>query len=252
MELSGFRSPLLRPAERGLAAGPPRSSPSRARPRITDRDVTILAWIGRHGVVTPAQVARRFFSRDRGAVGQWAAYRRIRKLEQLALIRHDRTFWRESSVLRLTGAGARIADVDVHPAHLVLAEIRHTLAVVDLVEALLTNSPPGTMLRTERELRGQRRREMRDGRRIPGQGRLPDAVFIHPAGAEVALELDLTPKRSRHVERILAAYLSERHYRIVWCVLPRHEQRLWAIIREHRADDYMEVRAWYPRPTTQR
>ena len=171
---------------------------------------------------------------------------------KLALISHDRTFWRESSVLRLTGAGARIADVDVHPAHLVLAEIRHTLAVVDLVEALLTNSPPGTMLRTERELRGQRRREMRDGRRIPGQGRLPDAVFIHPAGAEVALELDLTPKRSRHVERILAAYLSERHYRIVWCVLPRHEQRLWAIIREHRADDYVEVRAWYPRPTTQR
>jgi hypothetical protein len=202
--------------------------------------------------VTPTQVARHFFHRESGTVGQWAAYRRIRKLEQLALIRHDRTFWRESTVLRLTGAGARLADAGVRPAHLVLAEIRHTLAVVDLVEALIGRSPPGTMLRTERELRGQRRRELREGTRTPGQGRLPDAVFIHPAGAEVAVELDLTPKRSRHVERILAAYLNERYQRIVWYVLPRQEQRVRAIVRKHRADDYVEVRAWYPRPGTSR
>jgi hypothetical protein len=247
VELSGTRSPLLRPAERGLAAGPPRSSLSRARPRITDRDVTILAWIGRHGVVTPAQVARHFFARDGGAIGQWAAYRRLRALECLALVRHDRTFWRETSVLRLTGAGTRLANIDLRPAHLVLAEIRHTLAVVDLVEALLTNSPPGTVLRTERELRAQRRRELRAGIRKPGQGRMPDAVFIHPSGGKAAIELDLTPKRAHQLQRILAAYRQERYHRVVWYVLPRQHERVRALVAKHRADDFVEVRVWHGR-----
>ncbi|MGH9044640.1 MAG: hypothetical protein ACRDVP_07400 [Acidimicrobiales bacterium] len=35
--------------------------------RLTERDVEILRWIGRHGVVTTQQVARHFFQHD-GAV----------------------------------------------------------------------------------------------------------------------------------------------------------------------------------------
>src|SRR5713101_6459930 len=175
-----------RPARGGAVAGRRRRLPSRQGPQVTDRDVEILGWIGRHGVVTPAQVARHFFTRDDGTVGLWAAYRRLRKLEELKLIRQDRTFWREANVLRLTGAGARLADIDVGPAKLVLAEVRHTLAVVDLVEALLANSPKGTELRTERELRIERRRELTDGARRPGRGRVPDALLIQPQGDKVA------------------------------------------------------------------
>jgi hypothetical protein len=218
--------------------------PAKSGPQVTDRDIEILAWIGRHGVVTPAQVARRFFARENGNVGQWAAYRRLRKLDELGLIRDNRTFWRESNVLRLTGAGARLADIDVGPARLVLAEIRHTLAVVDLVEALLANMPPGTTLRTERELRAERRQELTRGTRRPGRGRVPDALFIHPQGMTVALELDLTPKRVRDMERILIAYLQERYSRILWYVLPRQVGRLEEIVRKQRADDVVAVRAW--------
>src|SRR5436190_8478207 len=130
MTPSTGRSP--RPARRGVVAGGRRRLPARRGPQLTDRDVEILAWIGRHGVVTPAQVARHFFTRDDGSVGQWAAYRRLRKLEELGLTREDRTFWREPNVLRLTTAGARLADIDVGPARLVLGELRHTLALVDL------------------------------------------------------------------------------------------------------------------------
>ena len=100
-------------------AGRRRRMPSRHGPQVTDRDIEILAWIGRHGVVTPAQVARHFFTRDGGNVGQWAAYRRLRKLEEVELVRQDRTFWCEANVLRLTGAGARLADIDTGPARLV-------------------------------------------------------------------------------------------------------------------------------------
>jgi Replication-relaxation len=231
-------------------AGRRRRLPTRRGPQITDRDIDILGWIGRHGVVTPAQVARHFFTREQGEVGQWAAYRRLRKLEELGLIRQDRTFWREANVLRLTGAGARLADIDVGPARLVLAEVRHTLAVVDLVESLLANSPKGTTVRTERELRIERRRALSGGTRKPGRGRVPDALFIHPRGMQVAIELDITPKRTRDLERILIAYLQERYDKIVWYVLPRQVDRLKEIVRKQRADDVVEVRAWHGSDTS--
>jgi hypothetical protein len=193
-------------------------------------------------------VARHFFTRDDATVGQWAAYRRLRKLEEMALIRQDRTFWREPNVLRLTGAGARLADINVGPARLVLAEVRHSLAVVDLVETLLAGSPSGTVVQTERELRIERRRQLTDGTRTPGRGRVPDAVFVHPKGAKVAIELDITPKRTRDMDNILRAYGQERFDRVIWYVLPRQKERVMELVRKNRADDFMEVRAWEPRP----
>jgi hypothetical protein len=213
----------------------------------------MLRWIGRHGVVTPAQVARRFFTREGGNVGQWAAYRRLRKLEDMGLTREDRTFWREPNVLRLTRAGARLTDIEVGPARLVLAELRHTLALVDLIEWLLHNSPKGTEIRTEREMRAERRRELTRGTRKPGRGRVPDAVFIAPPDksgrrATVAIELDITPKRTRDLEDILRAYIQERHNRIIWYVLPRQQDKLKEIVRKEKADDVVEVRVWHGSP----
>jgi hypothetical protein len=230
-------------------AGGRRRLPARRGPQLTDRDVEILAWIGRHGVVTPPQVARHFFARADGTIGQWAAYRRLRKLEQMGLTREDRTFWREPNVLRLTGAGARLTDIDVGPARLVLAELRHTLGVVDLVEWLLRHSPKGTEIRTEREMSAERRRELTRGIRKPARGRVPDAVFIAPrGGGTVAIELDITPKRTRDLENILRAYIQERHDRIIWYVLPRQQDKLKEIVRKEKADDVVEVRAWHGSP----
>jgi protein involved in plasmid replication-relaxation len=226
-------------------AGSRRRLPARHGPQITDRDVEILGWIGRHGVVTPGQVARHFFARDGGAVGERAAYRRLNKLEAMGLTREDRTFWREPNVLRLTSAGARLADIDVGPARLVLAEVRHTLAIVDLIEALLAASPKDTEVQTERELRVSRRRELTDGKRKVGRGRVPDALFLHPKRhMTVAVELDITPKRTRDMENILIAYLQERYDRIIWYVLPRQVERVKEIVRKQKADDVVEVRAW--------
>jgi hypothetical protein len=243
MTTPAARSP--RPAKRGAATGGRRRLPARRGPQVTDRDIEILQWIGRHGVVTPGQVARHFFTRDDNNVGVRAAYRRLRILEEMGLTREDRTYWRESNVLRLTGAGARVAAIDIGPARLVLPELRHTLAVVDLVEALLAASPKSTEVRTERELRVERRRNLADGARKVGRGRCPDALFIHPKGhTTVAVELDITPKRTRDMENILIAYLQERYDRIIWYVLPRQVDRVKEIVRKQKADDVVEVRAW--------
>lgn len=231
---------------RGTKPGRRTRLPQTSGPILTARDFEILAWVGRHGVVTRDQVARRFFARTDGAVGSSAAYRRLHKLDQLGLVVHDRTFWREGSVLRLTGAGARTADSPVGAARLVLAEVHHALAVVDLAEGLLASSPKGTTLVTEREMRIERRRDLADRRRQPGRGRVPDALLVHSKGTKIAIELDLTPKRTRDMEDILAAYRQERFDKVLWYVMPRQTTRVTEIVRHGRASDFVEVRAWEP------
>ena len=211
--------------------------------QLTDRDLEILAWIGRHGVVTPEQVAAHFFGRDGGGTGKWAAYRRLRKLTSAKLLRRDSTFWRSPHVLRLTRQGAELADVDLQPAHLVLAEVHHTLGVVDLTEKLLAEHR-GVKLETEREIRAERRRELADGQRQPGRGRIPDAVLHLASGHKaIAIELDITPKRRRDIEAILAAYLQEKYDAVWWYVAPKNLERVREVVRENRADDFVKVKA---------
>lgn len=212
-------------------------------PRVTERDMAMLTWIGLHGIVTPEQVARHFFLRDDGDVGQWAAYRRLRKLEQLDLLQRDRVYWRHPTVLRLTGAGARVADCGVGPAKLVMAEVPHCLAVVDLLEQLREKAPRGTVITTERELRIQRRREMRDDPRKVGRGRIPDALLAW-SGKNVALELDLTNKRTIDMERILLTYLDDHYDQVWWYVRPAAVPRLREVVAKNRATDLVTVRTW--------
>jgi hypothetical protein len=218
-----------------------RLPPSRG-PAITTRDVEMLVWIGRHGIVTPEQVARRFFARDIGEPGRGAAYRRLRKLRELGLIRSDHTFYMEPSVLRLTTGGARLADTGVGPARLVMAEVRHSLGIVDLTEQLLEKHKRAT-LTTERELRVERRQELAARTRRVGRGRLPDAILTI-AGKQIAIELDLTSKRSNDYDRILKKYLGEKYAEIWWYVKPRVVPRLVDIVKRNRADDLVTVRPW--------
>lgn len=211
-------------------------------PEVTDRDIEILTWVGRHGVVTPEQVAARFFWREDGTVGSSAAYRRLRKIESLDLLRRDRTFWKEPEVLRLTGAGAAILGDGVRPARLVLAEVHHSIAVVTLTERLLDEHPKAT-LTTERELRADRYRERLNGDRPRGHGRAPDGV-LQLGNKSIAIELDLTPKRSKDYERILTAYKQERFDAVWWWVLPRVVERVRSVVKDNRASDFVTVRAW--------
>jgi len=221
----------------------PRRPPRTSGPVVTARDHAILQWIGRHGIVTRDQVANRFFAKDKDHPGKWAAYNRIRKLVGLGLLQEDHTFWREAMVLRLTLSGARYADVDVRPARLVLPDVRHALAVVDLVERLLAKLPEDTALITEREIRAGRRRDLRIDPTAVGLGRMPDAEFQR-FGKRIAVELDLTPKRSALYEEILTSYLRQQYDEVWWYVSPRVVERLTKIVKANQADDFVAVRAW--------
>jgi len=213
--------------------------------QITARDREILSWIGRHGIVTPDHVARRFFLRADGEVGKRAAYRRLDALISLRLLRRDPTpFWRGPHVLRITSLGAQIGEVGVSPARLVEPELRHALALVDLTEELAA-ATPGATLRTEREIRTERWHGRQDGRVRPGRGRTPDGELVFADGRAVAIELDLTPKRSKDFERVLRSYRQEHYAAVLWYVVPGAVARVTKLVVDNKCDDFVRIRPWH-------
>jgi hypothetical protein len=206
----------------------------------------------RHGVVTAKLVGRRFFWRPRKKnYGQWAAYRRVRALRELGLLLSDKPFADRPAVLRVTREGARIADVGLRPAPLVLSELRHSLAVVWLTEYLLAENA-GAELTTERELRAERYRELRDGVREVEEGRAPDALLRIPADdasaqgvMTVAVELDLSRKDRRLMDRMIRQYDYENDIeKVWWYVMPGRVERTRALVSDLNAEDRFEVRQW--------
>jgi hypothetical protein len=89
----------------------------RARsPHLTDRDIDIIRWITRHGVVTADLVGRRFFWRPQlQTYGRRATYRRLNALCRLGLILDKREYGTPHNVVRTTRAGSRLADVAFVP-----------------------------------------------------------------------------------------------------------------------------------------
>lgn len=229
-----------------------RQSGRRVRgPQLTERDAEIIRWMTRHGVVTAELVGRRFFWRPAvNDYGKWAAYRRLRALRELGLVLSNKPFADRPAVLRVTREGAEMSGAGLRPAPLVLSELRHSIAVVWLTEYLLAENA-GAELTTERELRAQRYRELRDGTRQAEQGRAPDALLRIPtkgAGAQgvmtVAVELDLSRKDRRAMERMVRQYDREKVDRVWWYVTPARLERTRALVRKLRADDRIEVREW--------
>jgi len=216
------------------------------RMQITDRDIQILIWVARHGIVTADQIARQFFPTPQG---RSACFQRVRKLCDASppLLKRDRTHFGEPSVLRVSPQGSRIAGVGLSPARLVPSEIHHALGIVDLAEELSRKYPKATLL-TERERRAERYREKRAGQRKT-TGRIPDAVFIFPeTGTKkertVAIELDRTARSRMDAETVVKAYLSERYTEVWWYVRPNRVDIIRQITKRMKVDDFIEVRPW--------
>lgn len=191
-----------------------------------------------------------FWRAERKDFGKWAAYRRVRALRELGLVLSDKPWAGRPAVLRVTREGARLADVGLRPAPLVLSELRHSLALVALTERLLSENKRGE-LTTERELRAERYRQRRDGARRTERGRTPDAILHVPVkggGAQrtmtVAIELDLARKDRRAMERMIRQYDRERVDRVWWYVLPVRAERTRDVVRQMRAQRRIEVFEW--------
>jgi hypothetical protein len=193
---------------------------------LAPRDEEALRFATRHGMVSPAQLARFFPSPA-------AAQRRLRALEKEGLLVADRVLLAIPAVVRATRSGARAAGCDLAPATLDLARIRHNLALVDLSDQLLASHPRSAWT-TERELRRDRMRAARAGDRWERQRRVPDGLLLLADGTRVAIELDLTPKRSARLDLLAGAYAVDRDVDTVWWHLPSEAAvaRMRALVAE--------------------
>lgn len=226
-------------------------------PRLEARDLEILRWITRHGTVTAEQVARRFHPRPTSQTGysEWAAKNRIAALSNLGLILRNSNPYSTrrgggQQILRASSDGARIADVGVSPAPLVMSQLRHSLTLVSLTEFLLERYPDAT-LTTERELWVQEYRRRYHSGTAPRAFRLPDAVLTIPKPAadpngsqdslRVAVELDLSRKDRRALESIIDRYHKMSFDKIWWYVKDERVGAVTAVVKELASENQFEV-----------
>jgi hypothetical protein len=205
--------------------------------RLTPRDHDVLRFATRHGMVTPEQLATRFFT------AAPLALRRLCALEAAGLLVRDRVLVAAPPVVRATPAGTRLAGCDVAPASLDLARIAHNLALVDFSEQLLAAHPESAWT-TERELRRDRMRAARAGGRWERQRRVPDGLLQLAAGTRIAIELDLTPKRSTRLDLLAGAYAVDRDVDTVCWYLPSEVamSRMRTLVDERGLDHLIEPR----------
>ena len=177
--------------------------------QCTMRDLELLAFLGRHRLATAAQLQRRF------SLTESKAYARLRGLRARRLIRHERDV-PGPGIFLATRAGLRLSDVDLAEASFSLATLRHDLAVAD---AAIELEREGHWLFSERELRraiaegyGEDYRiECRESGAARTMRHLPDLAINDPDGRRwIAVEVELTQKRSERTRSILAGYRSPR------------------------------------------
>jgi hypothetical protein len=146
----------------------------------SDRDLEVMAWIGRFRFVTAKAVADQF------GVSWQRANARLRRLERARLVGFERAYVSQARAVFLTGRGALLLGWERHRAPRPETHRKHEEAIVWLVTRLERRDRDTGVL-TERECR---RREREAGERYSvtvhgdarGERRWPDIVLATQAG----------------------------------------------------------------------
>jgi hypothetical protein len=207
----------------------------------------MLVWITRHGVVSPEQLAQRFFTRPNGSVGLTVAYERFRKLDDLRLIDRNPPVWyRGPKLITVTKVGANIADLGLAPAPVSMNSVtmKHALAVVDLTEDLLHEYPAASVI-TERELRRDDQHARKSGARRNRDTRFPDAILRFKDEQSIAIELDLSHKSVQRQREKVVSFLNQPGLHVWWyCSTGEVYREVRRAVDAERADDRIRVRQW--------
>ena len=183
------------------------TAPKQVRWQVTERDRSVLDFLCGYGMATAEQVRREFFGRSPNG-----AYRRLKALEEMGLVRSERVFYGEPGIYVVTEPGARLAGVDLPPPRRYRERLHHALELVELSWALRQDEYEEIEeWICERQIRHERmvdRREEQGGRLRPGSsvGRIPDGVALLSDGSRMSVELELTPKRKASYRRIFDSY----------------------------------------------
>ena len=190
---------------------------------VTDRDMKLVRWIGRHGAVQTAHLMARY------GMGRTATYRRVHELVAYGLVRRHRVLYNDGGLLTATADGLRCAGLEpLKPARVSLAQLPHTIVSATLA-AMLEPRLVDTTLLSDREHRAA---ETAAGQPIASailgpprddRSRLhrPDFALVGADGENViAIEVELTLKTKARLERILRGYLRNQNVSRIWYYAP--------------------------------
>ena len=181
---------------------------------VTDRDIEIVRWLGRHRLATAEQVMRRF------EMQRSKAYQRLAVLVAAGLVRHEPGV-RSPRVYLATSAGLAGAKLDLPRATVSAASFAHDVALVDVAIPL---ERAGHNVCSEREIR----RHTSDDGSNPFQLRLlgsgsdargawPDLALVdHCARTITAIEVELTLKKAERLAGKLTAYVASNYARVIY------------------------------------
>jgi hypothetical protein len=216
------------------------------------RDRAILRDVVCFGALTIEQIARRHFG------AKITAYKRLERLADGGYVKLLRWWVRGAGVYVATPLGARAIGWPPTAARVEVGSLPHDLGVVDLAEWLLQRYA-GATWRTERELRQEALEAVRGERRgwvLTGYGHVPDGALVR-GKVRIAIELELTPKRSKRYEDILTGYASSLAYRQVWWFVGPEalRARIERLVEHLQLGDLVQVRGvpeavhvarWFP------
>lgn len=215
-------------------------------PRITERDVEIVAWIARWRFASLEQVRARF------GLGRSVAYERLGRLVELGLLDFQRLFTARPGSYTVTADGLGVAEVGLPRVGVDLRTYRHDAALVDVAIDLERR---GLEVVSERELRAAdagaaepRYAVVLGGQQADGRARrhYPDLIVGGEGQARFAVELELAAKRTARLREILVAYRRAQHLQAVvyYAELPAVRTRLETLRDELSMADRLDVRPW--------
>jgi hypothetical protein len=199
----------------------------REEPVVTDRDRSVVAWIGVVGAASAQDVMARF------GVGRTVGYRRLRALVDHGLLTRSRLVYGQPALYVATRDGLGWAGLSpLDPARVGVATTRHWAVCARLAVMLeraerceVWGEPRlrAAELETERSVASAEMGRMPDGR--PRLHR-PDLVLFPPDPAlPVAVEVELSVKAARRLEGICRAWARCRLISEVRYFAPAHVAR---------------------------
>jgi hypothetical protein len=204
-------------------------------PRLTERDLACLRWIGQQYAIRFDQLQRLLLrytpEADKGKVRDGAdrlskerTYRTLARWEQLALVECANILDREPRWIWLSSGGLRTVESTLRYNKPSPVRLRHLYAT-NQVRLWVEGRRPGDRWKSEREIKAEHR-AMEHGEH---QEHLPDAILYASNGKISALEIELEPKATRALEGILAE-LESQYTSILYFVSPAAQRQLLAML----------------------
>lgn len=171
------------------------------------RDGELVDWLARLGACELRHVQERY------GISRSVAYELVARLIEAGLLERLRLLWGEPALLRATRAGIAYSGLALPPAPLSAHSWRHWSACADVALWIEHNWGPQAYI-SERELvraEEERQRPLASAQLVSsyddyGRGLHRPDLVIRTEGGQIAVEVELTAKAPKRLEKIIRGW----------------------------------------------